>query len=295
MTAASDVAAVYWSTFAGAPRYSAWNGQHWQPEQGEPAGEVIVAALTGDGPPLSAFFLDDTDRTHVLALDADAEDGWPAIERIAAALLAAGVVCYTERSRRGGHLWIVVDRVIPAIVGRRALMAAIAAAGLDPADPHLELRPSSDRHTSPFAGGSLRAPWMPHPTTGARYGLLNPATSEPLHPKVAGALLALELADAAAVAALAERYSPPRTITTAARSVGADRTPGAVSAVLAERFGVAAVPGRSIRCPFHEDRHPSMRIAADDRRAWCHAPDCEAHEGGRGITAWQAARLAGAA
>jgi hypothetical protein len=244
----------------------------------------------GDGPPLSGFFLTDAETTHVLAVDVDADD-WRAIELIAARLLKAGVSCYPEHSRRGGHLWIVADSPMPAIVGRRALMAAAEAAGLNPSDKHLEIRPSTDRHSSEFAGGSLRLPWMRHPATGERYGLLDPSSGAPLHPRVAGALLALQLADVRAIARLAEHYLPPRlTYERGPRPAGEG-----VSAVLATRFGLEARPGHSVRCPFHPDHRPSMKIAADDQRAWCYAPTCEAYEDGRGITAWQAARLAGVA
>ena len=293
MTTAEDVAAVYWSTFAGAPRHSVWARGHWTPTPGEPTPEAIIAALTADGPPLAPFFLDDDSATHVLAIDADGEDGWHVLTAVAAFLRDRGIVGYGERSRRGGHLWIVADRIIPAIVGRFALLAAIEAAGFDPADPTIELRPDKDRHTSPFAGASLRGPWMAHPATGQRFGLLDMTTGQPLGTKIGAALLVLELTDHRAIGALAEHYRPAVNVTPLRRPEKAE--PGSITSVLLARFGLAVRPGQSIRCPFHADRNPSMKIAADDRRAWCHSPSCEAHENGRGITAWQAGRLAGAA
>ncbi len=292
-----DVASLYWTTFSSGPRYSVWDtaADHWLPCSGEPTTEIIVAALAADGPPLSVFFLNE-ESTHVLAVDVDADE-WSGVKAIVSALLAAGVACYPEHSRRGGHIWIVASEAVPAIVGRRALLAAIEAAGLDPTDKRIELRPNTDRATSAYAGGSLRAPWMAHPATHERFGLLDPPTGAPLHSKVAGALLALELADPAAIASLAERHVPR---TPPQRSIRHDHrddrdNDGGICAVLAERFGLAVRPGQSIRCPFHPDRNPSMKIAADDRRAWCHATTCPAYEDGRGITAWQAARLAAAA
>jgi len=298
MTTAEDVAAVYWSTFAGAPRHSVWSGEHWSPTAGDPTPEQIIAALTADGPALAPFFLDDASMTHVLAIDTDGEDGWHTLGVVAAALRDSDIPAYGEPSRRGGHLWIVVDRVIPAIVGRFALMAAIEAAGYDP-DPKIELRPSKDRRTSPFGGESLRGPWMRHPETAQRYGLLKMATGQPLATTIAGSLMAIELADHRAIARLAERYSPPvKIIATAPRR---DREPGSITAVLVERFGSHDVndrpigPGKSIVCPFHDDTQPSMTIARDDRRAWCHSPRCDAYEDGRGITAWKAAQLVGVA
>jgi hypothetical protein len=294
VTAAEDVAELYWSTFVPAPRYAAWTGGHWTPVAGRPSDAEIIAALAADGPPLSGFFLADDDTTHVLALDVDAED-WQAVMAVSSALGRCGIAAYPEHSRRGGHVWIVLDRPVPAVLGRRALQAALEAADLDPTDRHLELRPSTDRHTSEFAGGSLRLPWMPHPATGQRYGLLDPATGASLHPKIAGSLLAVRLADSSAVARLAEGYIPRRPITyPPARHEPREAGPG-ICAVLADRFGIEAAPGRRVRCPYHDDHSPSLKIALDDQRAWCWSHSCEANEDGRGITPWQAARLAGVA
>ena len=290
MTAAEDAAELYWSTFSGAPRYAVWAGGHWTPLAGRPTDETIVAALAGDGPPLSGFFLDDDSTARVFAIDVDA-DAWPLIEAVAERLLRAGVSCYIEHSRRGGHLWVIANAPVRAITGRYALMAAIEAARFNPAAKEIEVRPSSDRHSSEFAGGSLRLPWMRHPETGQRYGLLDPSTGQPLHPKIAGALSAIRPADGNALARLAERYVPPALPAVVRRPFLPDA--GGISTVLSERFGIEAQPGHSIRCPFHPDHRPSMRIAPDDRRAWCHATACVANEDGRGITAWQAARLAG--
>jgi hypothetical protein len=297
VTVADDVAAVYWSTFAGAPRHSVWSGEHWTPTAGDPTPEAIIAALTADGPALAPFFLDDESMTHVLAIDADAADGWNVVATVAAVLAEQGIAGYGERSRRGGHLWIVADRVMPAIVGRFALMTAIERAGFDPTDPKIELRPDRDRRTSPFAGASLRAPWMAHPETGERFGLLDMTTGRALGGKIATALIALELADHRAIGELAEQYRPPvRIVVTAPRR---DRDEGSITAVLRQRFGPEDAAGKSIEagksivCPFHDDTGPSLTIAKDDRRAWCHSPRCEAHENGRGITPWKAAQLAG--
>lgn len=67
-----------------------------------------------------------------------------------------------------------------------------------------------------------------------------------------------------------------------------------VTTVLARQYGLDAVPGRTVRCPAHEDRHPSLSIARDDQRVWCHAAGCPLNDGGRGADAWALASLAGA-
>lgn len=58
--------------------------------------------------------------------------------------------------------------------------------------------------------------------------------------------------------------------------------PGSVSAALIARGVMNARPGRTVRCPQHEDRAASLSILADDRRAICKAA-CE--WSGRGVIA----------
>jgi hypothetical protein len=72
-----------------------------------------------------------------------------------------------------------------------------------------------------------------------------------------------------------------------------NRTIG-ISAVLIHDWGVErAAPGRTVRCPAHPDRSPSLSIARDDLRAWCHSPGCPLEAAGRGVDPYDAARLAG--
>jgi len=65
--------------------------------------------------------------------------------------------------------------------------------------------------------------------------------------------------------------------------------PGAVG--LLSTLGVDAVAGRNVRCPFHDDRHASMKVAPDDQRVWCKAPECVAYNGGRGLGTIALSRL----
>jgi DNA primase len=62
-----------------------------------------------------------------------------------------------------------------------------------------------------------------------------------------------------------------------------------VSDVLRRDYGTEARAGHAVRCPFHDDQHPSLAIFADDRRAYCHAPSCWAYSAGRGRDAWDLA------
>jgi hypothetical protein len=62
-----------------------------------------------------------------------------------------------------------------------------------------------------------------------------------------------------------------------------------VTEVLRRDYGIEARSGRAVRCPFHDDRHPSLSILRDDRRAYCHVGSCWANNNGRGRDAWDLA------
>lgn len=61
------------------------------------------------------------------------------------------------------------------------------------------------------------------------------------------------------------------------------RDTGSVSDALIARGVLNARPGRTVRCPAHEDRHASLSILRDNRRAICKAASCP--WSGRGVIA----------
>lgn len=69
--------------------------------------------------------------------------------------------------------------------------------------------------------------------------------------------------------------TPPRT--------QAARDTGSVSDALIARGVLNARPGRTVRCPNHEDRHASLSILRDDLRAVCKSASCP--WSGRGVIA----------
>lgn len=290
---------LYRDLFMATPRHAIWNGRHWLPRDADASVRLVQRALAGTGPPLATYFLDDDSMSTVGAVDLDSPDGWDRALAIVGALSRANVPSYAEPSRRGAHVWLTVDAKLPAIVLRYAVLAAVVGAGLNPADPTVEIRPSTSTRSSRFAGGSLRLPWMRHPASGIRYGLYDPSTMRPiLDGDFSVALCRLAAADSAALALLAQRYVPRPSFrkrmsaaTKSPHSVSA-RQPQSVSRALYEAWGVNVVPGRSTRCPLHDDRQPSLRVAADDLRAWCFSPTCVLNEGGRGVTAWRLYQLA---
>jgi len=302
---ARQVAEMYAATFAGrSDCYQLFDkaAGHWLPVRQPLTPEPIIAALTRTGPPLGFYFLGPSNSTHVGAVDFDGPDGWGQALAVGRALLDAGLRCYVEHSRRGAHLWMILAEPVPAIALRRALRAACQVAGLADDDPKVELRPATDRLSTPDGlGSALRGPMMPHPATGEAFPLCDPRSGEPVHTKAAGMLLALELCAVDLLTGYAETCRLPALAPAPERrpfegdSLIARFNTVGVSAVLARDWGVTnAAPGRSVRCPGHDDKSPSLAIARDDSRAWCHSPGCELHgPDGRGhdpYSLWQLAK-----
>lgn len=293
-----QVCAMYRATFvARTDVYSQWTPDGWRPVRSELTPEVIYAALTRQASSLSGYFPGPDNRTHVAALDLDLDDGLALGQRIAFRMRADGVPAYVEPSRRGSHLWVVIDLPLSARVVRRALWTWMSEADVA-RDPKIEMRPVADSLEGDSIGMCLRLPLMPHPVTGQQFRLAAPDGTV-LGTRVSEVLLAIDVAPAAKFTAAAERYVPvldPRLLTPRDRP---PRPPGAANAVdesisdiLRDLWGVPnAVPGRSVRCPAHDDRSPSLSILPDDRRVICHAPACDLHNDGHGVGTYQLRKI----
>lgn len=302
---AESVARAYVETFAGrSDAYVRWTGTGYIAVREPLTAAVALAAVRGRRP-VGGYFLALDNRSHVAAIDLDRPDGWDIACRVGKWLWAEFVPAYIERSLAGrAHLWIVVGSDstnelarLPGFVLRFALRATLEAAGVDGLAA-IELRPGSDRLSRPDGlGHSLRLPTMPHKTTGERHPLCDPRTGDPVGQIMSEMLAALERAPASRIVDLAERYRPlAAPVVETARLPFASSGHGAiyrfnahvgVCEVLRREYSVErAVPGRTVRCPCHDDRAPSLSIARDDSRVWCHAPSCELSADGRGQDAY---------
>jgi hypothetical protein len=67
-----------------------------------------------------------------------------------------------------------------------------------------------------------------------------------------------------------------------------------VTDALFEYFGLRAVAGRSVKCPMHDDRRPSLSIFPDNKRAMCHAAMCAFNGEGHGVSAYDIRHLVAA-
>lgn len=316
LTRPEQVAAVLIATFAGRDdAYPAWDGREYTTVHAPLTPAVVVTALTSPASaprPVSAFFLTPDSRTHVGALDLDRPDGWELARGLGSEMWAAGIFTFAEESRDGrAHLWLSIVERVPAILVRRALLAFLQAAGLADAKD-IELRPKQDRIQPDRYGNGLRLPTMPNKNTGKRYPLCDPRTGAPLGKTLSEMLLAVELTPVSAIASAAERWRAPQAIAQPAIRRDSyyagdspiDRFNAAVgvSQVLRREWGAGFVrdkhqdvqPGKSIRCPAHTDDSPSLSIAKDDARVWCHSPACDLHgadgQGHDAYSLWQLAQ-----
>jgi hypothetical protein len=106
-------------------------------------------------------------------LDADAADALPQLVALRAALEEGfGIPSLVEASRRGGHLWRLLDAPVPAVALRFCLLRALAQlAEQGMALPALELYP--DTSQAGALGHAVRLPLGVHRRTSRRYPLLD--------------------------------------------------------------------------------------------------------------------------
>ena len=268
--------------------YSRWTDKGWRPLREPMTPEVVLAGLKGTGPSISGYMIAPPGVTHSVAIDFDTEDGQAQAMDLARLMWSEKMPAYVESSRRGAHLWMLLDTVTPAKVVRHGLRGLLQRMGLDAHDPKIELRPGTDTVAEDGLGHALRLPLMPHPKTGKR-GRLTTAQGDPVGKTLADTLLNMETAPASALHDWAERYKPPPLEPD--QMPREHRTPhqpfpeddSVASEILRDLWGVPnAWPGRSVKCPAHEDTMPSLSILRDDRRAICKAPHCVLNNNDRG-------------
>ncbi len=215
--------------------------------------------------------------THVGAIDFDHADAHE-ILAVRETLTKLGIPHLVSMSRRGDHVWVTAHKEGPAKEMRKALEHAIRltdAAIL----PKCEVFPKES--TAQWGVGALRLPLMTHPKTGVRYPVIDKDGNHLT--KLLDVVLAVEYVEWDVLHKLAADapVEYPRNLGEYRQRRNYTEVGSAVS--LLDKMGVQAVPGRSCRCPFHEDRKASLSVAADDERVWCKSPECVAYNGGRGV------------
>ncbi len=135
---------------------------------------LLLAHLAGD----ATLALSSTDARgwcRWLCLDVDAPDTLPQLLALRAALADQGLPGLVEASRRGGHLWLLLEEALPVVEVRWTLLEAceqlrVADACLLPA---YELYPAASAAVAGTLGQPVRLPLGVHRLTGMRYPLFD--------------------------------------------------------------------------------------------------------------------------
>jgi hypothetical protein len=132
---------------------------------------VLGAHLAGEAT-LAPSSLGEDGACRWLCLDADAVGALPHLLELAAALAELGLPGLVEASRRGGHLWLLLDAPVAAALARRVLLhelEGLRTIGLQ--IPECELYPDLD--AAGALGHAVRLPLGIHRLTGRRYALFD--------------------------------------------------------------------------------------------------------------------------
>ncbi len=304
-----DIATVYVSMFpARTDVYAEWTDDGWRPVRHELTAQRAYDALTKKAPSVSGYMIAPGSRSHSFALDFDSESGADQATTIGRAAWEQGIPVYVEPSRRGAHLWGVLEVVAPARAIRNALRTLIRDAGHDPEDPKIELRPGSDTVDAEYDDGgnvigtglghAIRLPFMPHPKTGIGGRLVDPVSSEPIGSSIGESLLNFQLVPWDWFADAAMRWAPKPSPLRVSAWLRKPKAPlpeddGSASDLLRELWGCQnAAPGRTVRCPAHDDKKSSLNILRDDKRAICMASGCVLNNDDRGRGTWELRHMA---
>lgn len=267
--------------------------------------EVAYAAFGRGGYSVSGYMArwvedDEGERfclTHVGAVDFDMQDGMDLARRMRRNLADDwSIPSLLVGSRRGAHLWVTSHHkggMLPANIMRGALSAMVEQMDLDPTKAEVFPKQSE----SDWGVGALRMPLMTHPKSGVRYSAYDPADAEVNRLSDVVGVMA-DLMNATTLDDL-YRLAKTRVVTTPYPAPkGPYRRPSTatgdaptVTDLLNDHFGVQATPGRSVRCPYHSDKHASLQIAKDDERCWCKSPTCQLFNDGRGYGSLELGRL----
>jgi CHC2 zinc finger len=143
--------------------------------------EVLANHLLGN---ITAGFygLDKDSSVSWIALDADSPDGIERLQDAWRGLDDQKIYSLLEKSRRGGHLWILFERV-PAKAARRLILGSL------PQLEDVEVFPKQDRLTQDSQFGSLmRGPLGIHRLTGKRHPFVDPISLIPVSRSVLGTI-----------------------------------------------------------------------------------------------------------
>lgn len=232
---------------------------------------------------LGTYVLTPQSKARFIILDADNEQNYLELIKLAKSLAFDNVPTYVERSRRGGHLWLFFAQWMSGRVAREFGQGLLTAFSI----PNVELFPKQDR-LSQGPGSLIRMPFGIHQLSGRRYGFYTPY-GDPLAPTIREQIQVLSKLQTVPKDALESfrLLAPSATVETVFEVTElptdtiSEQIKASVSVLEFVSQYVDLKPtgsGAIGLCPFHDDHQPSLGI--NDRENYWH---CFAGCGGGSI------------
>ena len=237
--------------------------------------EHLVKHMAGEIT-LGTYLLDENSAARFIVFDADDDQRFGRLKRMAQMLTVERTPSYLEASRRGGHLWLFFADPIPGKLARdfgKGLMAVHGVEGV-------ELYPKQDQ-LGKGPGSLIRGPFGVHRLTKQRYGFLN-LDSQPLagsteeqirivtHPRT----VSLEAIGAYASMQKKKRRNLDSELPKRRKETLSNRIKSAVTVMEFIGRHVELKPtetGALGLCPFHDDQHPSLGVNSEKNYWHCFA------------------------
>ena len=248
--------------------------QRWDcyPEQGEGGryrchhepltSDHLVSHLRGEIT-LGAYVLNENNQARYVVLDADDENEFEALRG-----MASQIPSYLETSRRGGHLWVFFEELIPGKKAKNFGEGLIHEMGVE-----MEVFPKQGASEGP--GSLVRLPFGIHRKTGERYPFIHPdgqkvgkwmdQMEELMNPKVIGM---------DQIGKFLQRREPTPKVEPLISEKLWDQVKSKTPVIDFVRGFVELreVGNTAIgKCPFHDDGHPSFSVNIEENYWHCFA------------------------
>ncbi|MFC1960028.1 CHC2 zinc finger domain-containing protein [Chloroflexota bacterium] len=225
---------------------------------------------------LGAYALDADSQARWLCFDADDDEQWTGVYRLAKDLNQRCIPSYLEMSRRGGHLWLFT-KPMPGADTRRFGKQLLREHDLE----DVELYPKQDvLKTGP--GSLVRMPLGVHQKTGKRYSFVT-LHGQPLAPTIReqigllahpGRVPDVFITEVIARDTQVEEKLIPNPIINIPAELDSDEP---LSTRLKQTISVSDYVSRYVRldkqgrgfCPFHDDARKSFSVNADKNYWYC--------------------------
>jgi len=233
----------------------------------------ITAHLNGEIT-LGAYLLSPDSKAKFIVIDADDEEEYAQIIRMAESLHRQEVPSYLERSRRGGHLWLFFEEPVLGVEARNFGKGLIANHCLPET---IELYPKQNA-LGDGPGSLIRLPFGIHRKDGRRYGFVHPSGKKlaPLLRDVIPIFYTPQTVQKSDFDTFRHIGQPPAQTpefvpTEAVGDTLSERVKAAMSVPDFVGKYVELTPAGRGHCPFHDDRNRSFSINAEKNYWHCFA------------------------